>query len=62
VEDDPELVCARHDQRGDPASHPAIHSSRIHAHITRVKAGHLSIVADPGVIAKVITAAAKATT
>jgi pimeloyl-ACP methyl ester carboxylesterase len=35
-------------------------AQRIHAHITRVKAGHLSMVADPGVIAKVITAAARA--
>jgi pimeloyl-ACP methyl ester carboxylesterase len=34
---------------------------RVHAHITRVRAGHLSMVADPGVVAKVITAAAKAT-
>jgi pimeloyl-ACP methyl ester carboxylesterase len=36
-------------------------AQRIHAHITRVKAGHLSMVAAPGVVAKVITAAAKAT-
>jgi pimeloyl-ACP methyl ester carboxylesterase len=34
---------------------------RIHAHITRVRAGHLSMVAAPGVVANVITAAAKAT-
>jgi pimeloyl-ACP methyl ester carboxylesterase len=36
-------------------------AQRIHAHITRVRAGHLSMVAAPGVVAKVITAAAKAT-
>jgi pimeloyl-ACP methyl ester carboxylesterase len=36
-------------------------AQRIHAHITRVKAGHLSMVADPGVIAKVIMTAAKET-
>jgi NADPH:quinone reductase-like Zn-dependent oxidoreductase len=34
---------------------------RIHAHITRVKAGHLPMVANPRVVAEVITAAAKAT-
>jgi pimeloyl-ACP methyl ester carboxylesterase len=48
----------------DKAIPPAIQlfmARRIHAHITRVKAGHLSMVADPRVIAKVITAAAKAT-
>jgi pimeloyl-ACP methyl ester carboxylesterase len=48
----------------DKAIPPAIQlfmANRIHAHITRVKAGHLSMVADPGVIAKVITAAAKTT-
>jgi pimeloyl-ACP methyl ester carboxylesterase len=48
----------------DKAIPPAIQlfmAHRIHAHITRVKAGHLSMVAYPGVIAKVITAAAKAT-
>src|SRR5690349_5371994 len=48
----------------DKAIPPAIQLSiarRIHAHITRVRAGHLSMVAAPGVIAKVITAAAKAT-
>jgi pimeloyl-ACP methyl ester carboxylesterase len=48
----------------DKAIPPAIQlfmAQRIHAHITRVKAGHLSMVADPSVIAKVITAAAKAT-
>jgi pimeloyl-ACP methyl ester carboxylesterase len=48
----------------DKAIPPAIQlfmAQRIHAHVTRVKAGHLSMVADPGVIAKVITAAAKAT-
>jgi pimeloyl-ACP methyl ester carboxylesterase len=46
----------------DKAIPPAIQlfmAQRIHAHITRVKAGHLSMVAEPGVIAKVITAAAK---
>jgi pimeloyl-ACP methyl ester carboxylesterase len=36
-------------------------AQRMHAHITRVKAGHLSMVADPSVIANVITTAAKAT-
>jgi len=48
----------------DKAIPPAIQlfmAQRIHAHITRVKAGHLPMVADPRVIAKVITAAAKAT-
>jgi pimeloyl-ACP methyl ester carboxylesterase len=48
----------------DKAIPPAIQLSmaqRIHAHITRVKAGHLSMIADPAVIAKVITKAAKAT-
>ena len=48
----------------DKAIPPAIQlfmARRIHAHITRVKAGHLSMIADPGTIAKVITAAAKAT-
>ncbi len=49
----------------DKAIPPAIQlfmAQRIHARITRVRAGHLSMVADPGVVAKVIAAAAKATT
>ena len=49
----------------DKAIPPAIQrfmAQRIHAHITRVKAGHLPMVAAPGVVAKVIAAAAKATT
>jgi pimeloyl-ACP methyl ester carboxylesterase len=48
----------------DKAIPPAIQlfmAQRIHAHITRVRAGHLSMVAAPGVVARVITAAAKAT-
>jgi pimeloyl-ACP methyl ester carboxylesterase len=48
----------------DKAIPPAIQlfmAQRIHAHITRVRAGHLSMVSAPGVVAKVITAAAKAT-
>jgi pimeloyl-ACP methyl ester carboxylesterase len=48
----------------DKAIPPAIQlfmAKRIHAHIARVKAGHLSMVADPRVIANVIRAAAKAT-
>jgi len=48
----------------DKAIPPAIQLSmarRIHAHITRVRAGHLSMIAAPMVVAKVITAAAKAT-
>ena len=48
----------------DKAIPPAIQlfmARRIHAHITKVTAGHLSMVAAPGVVAKVITAAAKAT-
>ena len=49
----------------DKAIPPAIQlfmAQRIHAHITRVRAGHLPMVAAPGVVTKVITAAAKATT
>ena len=48
----------------DKAIPPAIQlfmAKRIHAHITRVRAGHLSMIAAPGVVAKVITAAARAT-
>jgi pimeloyl-ACP methyl ester carboxylesterase len=48
----------------DKAIPPAIQlfmAHRIHAHVTRVTAGHLSMVANPSVIANVITAAAKAT-
>jgi pimeloyl-ACP methyl ester carboxylesterase len=48
----------------DKAIPPAIQlfmAQRIHAHITRVRAGHLSMVAAPGVVASVITAAARAT-
>jgi pimeloyl-ACP methyl ester carboxylesterase len=48
----------------DKAIPPAIQlfmAQRMHADITRVRAGHLSMVAAPGVVAKVITAAAKAT-
>ena len=49
----------------DKAIPPAVQlfmAQRIHAHITRVRAGHLPMVAAPGVVAKVIRAAAKATT
>ena len=49
----------------DKALPPAIQlfmAQRIHAHITRVRAGHLPMVAAPGAVARVITAAAKATT
>lgn len=48
----------------DGAIPPAIQlfmAQRIHAHITRVRAGHLSMVAAPEVVAKVITDAAKST-
>jgi pimeloyl-ACP methyl ester carboxylesterase len=48
----------------DKAIPPAIQlfmAQRMHAHITRVRAGHVSMLAAPGVVAKVITAAAKAT-
>lgn len=48
----------------DEAIPPAIQlfmAQRIHAHITRVRAGHLSMVAAPEVVAKVITDAAKST-
>jgi pimeloyl-ACP methyl ester carboxylesterase len=48
----------------DKAIPPAIQlfmARRMHAHITRVRAGHLSMVAAPEVVANVITAAAKAT-
>jgi pimeloyl-ACP methyl ester carboxylesterase len=48
----------------DKAIPPAIQlfmAQRMHAHITRVRAGHLSMVAAPAVVAKVIAAAAKAT-
>jgi len=48
----------------DKAIPPAIQlfmAQRIHAHITRVRAGHLSMIASPRVVANVITAAAKAT-
>jgi len=34
-------------------------AERAHAHITKVRAGHLSIVSQPGVVAKVITEAAQ---
>jgi pimeloyl-ACP methyl ester carboxylesterase len=48
----------------DKAIPPAVQlfmAQRIHAHITRIKAGHLSMVADPGAVAKVIVTAANAT-
>ena len=48
----------------DRAIPPAIElfmAQRIHAHITRVHAGHLSMIADPATVAGVITAAARAT-
>lgn len=48
----------------DHAIPPAIQlfmAQRMHAHITRVHAGHLSMIADPAAVAKVITAAARAT-
>jgi pimeloyl-ACP methyl ester carboxylesterase len=48
----------------DRAIPPAIElfmAQRMHARITRVHAGHLSMIADPAAVAKVITAAARAT-
>jgi pimeloyl-ACP methyl ester carboxylesterase len=48
----------------DKAIPPAIQlfmAQRMHAHIMRVHAGHLSMVADPGAVAKLIDAAARAT-
>jgi hypothetical protein len=48
----------------DRAIPPAIElfmAQRMHAHITRVRAGHLSMIADPAAIPTVITAAARAT-
>jgi pimeloyl-ACP methyl ester carboxylesterase len=48
----------------DRAIPPAIQlfmARRIHAHIRRLHAGHLSMIADPAAVAKVITAAARAT-
>jgi hypothetical protein len=35
-------------------------AQRAHAHITEVRAGHLSMVSQPGVVTKVITEAAHA--
>jgi len=49
----------------DKAIPPAIQLSmaqRIHAHVSRVRAGHLSMLAAPRLIANVIATAAKATT
>jgi pimeloyl-ACP methyl ester carboxylesterase len=48
----------------DRAIPPAIQlfmAHRMHAHITRVHAGHLSMIAEPAAVAKVIAAAARAT-
>ena len=48
----------------DNAIPPAIQlfmARRIHGHITRVHAGHLSIIADPGTVSRVIETAARAT-
>jgi pimeloyl-ACP methyl ester carboxylesterase len=48
----------------DRAIPPAIElfmAQRMHAHITRVHAGHLSMIADPVAVAGAITAAARAT-
>jgi pimeloyl-ACP methyl ester carboxylesterase len=48
----------------DRAIPPAIElfmARRMHAHITRVHAGHLSMIAKPTAVAKVITAAARGT-
>jgi pimeloyl-ACP methyl ester carboxylesterase len=49
----------------DKAIPPAVQlfmAQRIHAHIMRVHAGHLPMVADPGAVAELIDAAARATT
>jgi pimeloyl-ACP methyl ester carboxylesterase len=48
----------------DRAIPPAIElfmAQRMHAHVTRVHAGHLSMIARPAAVARVITAAARAT-
>jgi flagellar basal body L-ring protein FlgH len=37
-------------------------AKRMHARITYVRAGHLSMVSQPGVVARVITEAAEAST
>lgn len=47
----------------DHAIPPAIQlfmAKRMHAHITKVRAGHLSMLSHPGVVAQVIVAAARA--
>jgi pimeloyl-ACP methyl ester carboxylesterase len=47
----------------DHAIPPAIQlfmAKRMHAHITKVQAGHLSMIADPGAVARVIAEAARA--
>ena len=44
-----------------PPSELTFMAKRAGAHITDVNAGHLSMIADPGTVAKVIERAAKAT-
>ena len=44
-----------------PPAEQIFMAKRAGAHITKVNAGHLSMIADPGTVAKVIERAAKAT-
>jgi pimeloyl-ACP methyl ester carboxylesterase len=44
-----------------PPAEQTFMAQRAHARITRVNAGHLSMIADPGAVAQVIEQAAQAT-
>jgi pimeloyl-ACP methyl ester carboxylesterase len=47
--------------RAIPSAIELFMAQRMHAHITRVHAGHLSMIAEPAAVVRVITAAARAT-
>ena len=62
MEDDPVLVAHRDAGQRDPAGAAGKMSSRAGAHISRVKAGHLSPITRPADVTKVILSAVDATT
>jgi len=62
VEDDPVVVAHRDEDNVIPPALQEHMASRAGAHITRVKAGHLSLVTRPADVVKVILAAVSATT
>jgi pimeloyl-ACP methyl ester carboxylesterase len=61
VADHPVVGCDRHADQVIPPALLTSMAQHADAHITRVDAGHLSMIADPEAVAQVIEQAARAT-